>query len=290
MAVSAFAGFSNYNYLEEDIGNYTSISVFKYARNRPNSKPLRTPVGFITLPLPEQLAADHYAMQIGEENMGFAGGLTEKVKGEDLLQIRDTLRERLGTTGGKEVFNGLSASDITNLAVAGLANAPGIGDLSKFITPGVVNTTKATAGYTANPHTTLLFNNVQLRQFTFNWKLSPRSASQSQKLNNIINMIKRLMHPNIAAGGFALDYPNLVTMNFNNDKEGIVKVDYAFIQDFSINATPQGHVYYKGGYPAIIEMSMTLKETRIKTAEDFPGLTAAGDTFNRNQYNDASTK
>jgi hypothetical protein len=77
------------------------------------------------------------------------------------------------------------------------------------------------------------------------------------------------MHPNLALEGFALDYPNLFTVEFENDKEGIIELGYSFCSDFRINPTPSGQVYYKNGYPSIVEMSMTLKEFQIKTAEDF---------------------
>ena len=79
------------------------------------------------------------------------------------------------------------------------------------------------------------------------------------------------MHPSFVGGGFALEYPNLFTVEFNNDKEGIVTVDYAFLQDFQINPTPSGQVYYRNGYPSIVEIAMTFKETKIKTTEDFEG-------------------
>ena len=132
-------------------------------------------------------------------------------------------------------------------------------------------TARATLGVVRNPHTALLFNGVDLRTFTFHWKVSPRSLAQSQKLNSILNTIKRAMHPNLVLGGFALDYPNLFTVEFNNDKEGIVNLGYSFCSDLSINPTPSGHVYYRNGYPSIVEFSMTLKEFQIKTTEDFEG-------------------
>ena len=86
---------------------------------------------------------------------------------------------------------------------------------------------------------------------------------------DIIKFIKQKMHPSLGPGGFSLDYPDLVTASFNNDKEGIANIDYSFIADFHIDPTSQGHIYYKEGYPTFVDMQMTLKEIRIKTAEDF---------------------
>jgi hypothetical protein len=266
MAIASAA--TNLNYLEDDTGINTRINIFKYQRPRPNAKMLRVPISFMTLPLPVNMPSDHYSMNIGEQDLGFLGNATDIKDGADLGKLRESLKEKLNVSG--------VSGDVAALAVGLLAAAPAVSDvLSGIKGLGGLNASgvaQATAGLVKNPHTALLFNNVQLRTFTFQWKLSPRSESQSKNLNSIINMLKRAMHPSFAGGGFALEYPNLFTVEFNNDKEGIVTVDYAFLQDFQINPTPSGQVYYKNGYPSIVEMSMTFKETRIKTTEDFANL------------------
>lgn len=274
----------NINYLEDDTGINTRINIFKYQRPRPNAPLLKVPVNFLTLPLPVQMPDDHYSMQIGQADLGEIGNLTGGQTGESIAQLTETLKERLGTstnigTIGAALGLGLTAAAPTIADLAGgLAAATGRGFGGAAIAAlgqGALNqasaTARATLGLVRNPHTALLFNGVELRTFTFHWKVSPRSQAQSQKLNSILNTIKRAMHPNLTLGGFALDYPNLFTVEFNNDKEGIVNLGYSFCSDLSINPTPSGHVYYRNGYPSIVEFSMTLKEFQIKTAEDFEG-------------------
>lgn len=264
---------TNLNYLEDDTGINTRINIFKYQRPRPNAKMLRVPISFMTLPLPVNMPSDHYSMNIGETDLGFLGNATDIKDGSSTAKLQASLKEKLQVSG----YSG----DVAAIAVGLLASAPLVSDAVKGLTGmGALNVSgvaQATAGIVKNPHTALLFNNVQLRTFTFQWKLSPRSEAQSKKLNGIINQLKRAMHPSFAGGGFALEYPNLFTVEFNNDKEGIVTVDYAFLQDFQINPTPSGQVYYRNGYPSIVEMSMTFKETRIKTTEDFNVNYGAGD-------------
>jgi hypothetical protein len=263
MAIASAA--TNLNYLEDDTGINTRINIFKYQRPRPNSKMLKVPISFMTLPLPVNMPTDHYSMNIGEDNLGFLGNATDIKNGADMGKLQESVKEKLQTSG----YSG----DVAAITVGLLAASPGISDSIKAFGAGAVtNVAQVTAGLVKNPHTALLFNNVNLRTFTFQWKLSPRSEAQSRNLNKIINMLKRAMHPSFAGGGFALEYPNLFTVEFNNDKEGIVTIDYAFLQDFQVNPTPNGQVYYRNGYPSIVEMSMTFKETRIKTTEDFSDL------------------
>jgi hypothetical protein len=256
---------TNLNYLEDDTGINTRINIFKYQRPRPNARMLRVPISFMTLPLPVNMPSDHYSMNIGETDLGFLGNATDIKDGSSKAKLEASLKEKLQVSG----YSG----EVAAMAVGMLAAAPAISDAVKGVFGmgglNISGVAQATAGLVKNPHTALLFNNVQLRTFTFQWKLSPRSEAQSRNLNSIINMLKRAMHPSFVGGGFALEYPNLFTVEFNNDKEGIVTVDYAFLQDFQINPTPSGQVYYRNGYPSIVEMSMTFKETRIKTTEDF---------------------
>ena len=280
MALGAL-GSANINYLEDDAGFKTRINIYKYQRPRPGAKLLVTPQAYLTLPLPMQMPEDHYSMQIGSADLGEIGNLTGGKSGESMGQLEETLKERLGT--------GSTAGTVAAaLGLAAVAADPAIADLAGLVGALKGNTgaaiasqlgqsaltqagknALATLGVVRNPHTALLFNGVDLRTFTFSWRLSPRSQKQSLNLDRIINIIKRAMHPNLTLGGFALDYPNLFTVEFENDKQGIVELGFSFCSDFRINPTPSGQVYYKNGYPSIVEMSMTLKEFQIKTTEDF---------------------
>jgi hypothetical protein len=298
MALGAL-GSANINYLEDDAGFKTRINIYKYQRPRPGAKLLITPQAYLTLPLPMQMPEDHYSMQIGEASLGELGNLTGGQSGESMGQLEQTLKERLGT--GSTAGTAAAA-----LGLGGAMAAPMIADLTGALAlltnkggsaiaiaalQGAMQqaskTAQATLGVVRNPHTALLFNGVDLRTFTFTWKLSPRSQQQSKNLDRIINTIKRAMHPNLTLGGFALDYPNLFTVEFENDKEGIVELGYSFCSDFRINPTPSGQVFYKNGYPSIVEMSMTLKEFQIKTSENFVGGFQMGSAA---QQDDARTK
>lgn len=262
---------SNLNYLEEDTGVNTRIDIFGYKRRRPNEKVTRESKCFITLPLPVNMPNDTYTMSISDVNLDVIGNVLGYKSGTDNQKMIDTMAERLGfEKGGTE-------GKLAAAATAFLGTAPLVSDALKL--PNVTEALQSAAGIVRNPHTALLFQNVRLRTFTFNWQLSPRSEQQSRNLDAIIRTIKGAMHPNLAFNGFALDYPDLFTVNFNNNKEGIVRVDQSFLEDFSVNPTPNGHAYYKNGYPVEVLMSMTFKEIAIKTAEDygqFPDSDRAG--------------
>ena len=273
------------NYLEEDTGTNTRIVAYSYKRPRPNQKIIMKEVAFITLPLPVSMPNDEYSMNVGAVNLGLAGNALNFDINKMPDQMTDTIAERIGLGGNaskeaKQLVGGLAAI---------LAASPGISDLlsRKSGLPAISETAQALTGIVQNPHTALLFNGVNLRTFTFTWRLSPRSEKQSKNLNQIISTLKKAMHPNLMAFNFALDYPDLFKITFNNDKEGIVNVDYSFLKSMSVNPTPAGHAYYKEGYPSVIDLSLTFEEIAIKTAETFdefdPYQTmTSGDVANRN--------
>jgi hypothetical protein len=257
------------NYLEDDTGTNTRITMYNYKRPRPNGKIVLNDYGFITLPLPVSMPNDEYSMNVGAVNLGLAGNALNFDVNKVPDEMTDTIAERIGLSGNsskeaKRIVGGLAAF---------LAASPGVSDLlsRKSGLPAISETAQALTGIVQNPHTALLFNGVNLRTFTFSWRLSPRSADQSRKLNSIINALKRAMHPDLIAFNFALDYPDLFRITFNNDKEGIVEVDYSFLRSMSVNPTPAGHAYYKEGYPAVIDLSLTFEEIAIKTSESFGG-------------------
>jgi hypothetical protein len=254
----------NINYLEEQTSTRTYIDIFQYERPTPQSNMLRFHRGTITLPLPDYMPNDEYSMQLSTADTGALGaGLNAYFGGSDkagaIADLRKTLRERIGTD-----------SDSIANAIAIMDAAPAISDGLRILSPQL----RLSAGLTRNPHMAVLFEGVNLRRLQYKWKLSPRSAAQSRRLDQIINRIQIAMHPNLELGGFALNYPNLVTVKCTNDKKGIVQSDFSFIQDMQVNPTPHGHAYYREGYPSIVEMSLVVDEVRIKTAEDFEGTNA----------------
>lgn len=260
---------SNLNYLEDDLGVCTRINVFSYKRKRPNDKVVRDPLSFITLPLPVNMPSDTYSMAVADTDLGVLGNITgfDPNNANDLSKLTATVAERLGFDPSSD--KGKIASAMATI----IAAAPVVSDAlsSRALGLPIDAVAQAYTGIVRNPHTALLFNNVHLREFTFNWKLSPRSQRQSQTLNQIISTLKKAMHPNLQLGQFALDYPDLFTVNFNNDKEGVVNVDFSFLKSMAVNPTPNGHAYFRDGYPSVIDLSLTFHEIAIKTAEDFDG-------------------
>lgn len=268
-------------YLSGDTSKVTRITLYEYKRVTPGDSAKLSEVGFISLPFPERPPVDSYGMDVQGKSLDIFGNIDLARKADNLLneQTRNdliaglantsmTIAERMGLMGGNDYSKIAGAT-----AAQFLALTPGISDTQ------LGGYAQSLAGIVRNPHTTVLFNGVHLREFSLTWQLSPRDSTQSENIDRIINLLKVSMHPNKTEGfgGFSLDYPNLARVSFDGgDKQGLPEIDYAFITGMTVD--PVHHAYYKGGYPSFINLTISLMETRIKTAEDFRAYSSITNT------------
>ena len=71
-----------------------------------------------------------------------------------------------------------------------------------------------TSGAILNPNLRLLFNNPELRQFTFQFKLSPRSPDEAKTVRKIIRYFKQYMAVRRTAQEFFLVAPHVFKINY----------------------------------------------------------------------------
>lgn len=234
--------------------------------------------GSIILPLPLQLndntnieaqevsstAANFIASSMELKSTGTAGLNFNGMQnlGLDEIQVYTRLMSSLGLSG---------------LASKALKGVPGeiIGALG--------GTAELLNGKAVNPFQTMQFKGVNLKQHSFNWKLSPSTAKESVYLKNIIEKIKGNILPSyVTAAGptqfgahALLKYPAIAMISFYGiDQDYYYKLKPAIITDFNVsyNGGEQLNIY-RGGKPAVIDIAMKLTEMSIHTAEDYGGTT-----------------
>lgn len=129
-------------------------------------------------------------------------------------------------------------------------------------------------GVIKNPHTTAVFDGVQLRTFALTWKFSPRSEPESIELHKIINTIRERIHPKESQ--YALDYPDLVFVEFEGEsKEFLPKFYRSFISAMTVNpSSGEGLAFYKDGAPINIELNLTFNEINIVTRNTIQGTSS----------------
>jgi hypothetical protein len=227
-------------------------------------------IGSVVLPLPSNIE-DTYSIQVNQFEMGSAGALAaDFLSGNGRAVAEDVtnfLKDGLG--------EGMSPGSILSNIKAGSAffgrnalDALGIGGLS-----GAVDVTSGTA---LNPHVALRFEGVNLKNHEFLWTLSPKNEAEAASIRDMINFIRSKILPTYNNGNgdsaisrALLDYPSLVDIYFVGvDQSYLYYFKPAMVSSFKTNYSPNGLAFNRGGRPAVIQMSMSLTEARIHTADD----------------------
>jgi|TARA_R110000744_G_scaffold183396_1_gene302708 hypothetical protein len=142
-------------------------------------------------------------------------------------------------------------------------------------------------GKAPNPHVTAFFKGVELKKHSFSWDLWPQSQADANKLESMVNTLRRDATPNRVGGGLSLTYPyeahcTLITKG----NTFTVMFKPAFITNISLNYTPQGPAFLEDGHAAGMTLTIGLQETDIWLREDYPdglelsdGAKASGNAF-----------
>lgn len=233
----------------------------------------------VTLPIPENLT-DNYSVKVGPYELGLAGALTVDAltnPGTIATDMRNAVNSvmsgNLVEGAGDAVSSALSTfKQASAFAGRNLLDAiPGGGGISAGI--------DIAGGTTINPHVALKFDGIDLKQHTFNWKLSPRNVREAEQIKKITTKIKQAMLPNYKYDGESalsnslLEYPMIVDIFFTGiDQSYFYYFKPVMINTFTTDYSPNGLALNKGGKPAFINMTLTCTEAQIHTRDDITNL------------------
>ena len=128
-------------------------------------------------------------------------------------------------------------------------------------------------GNVVNPHLALLFENVPLKAYSFNWTLSPSNKKESEILMNIIGRLKFHAHPEFSENRLTFNFPDEVHQSIigvpDFGENGSYLFKPAAITNVTVDYTPQGGSYFQGGSPTMVNLSVSLQEAEIFTSVDY---------------------
>lgn len=125
-------------------------------------------------------------------------------------------------------------------------------------------------GIIPNSNLELLFNSPELRQFSFAYRMSPRSKEEARNVKRIIRFFKQGMAPRKQTGqagqaSFFLGTPNVFKLRYKTGKDnsisGLNKFKVCALTGFSVNYAPEGTwAAYDEGQPVTLTMAMQFSE------------------------------
>lgn len=143
-----------------------------------------------------------------------------------------------------------------------------------------------TTGAIANPNLELLFQAPQLREFTFNFLLSPRDEPESIEIKKIIRFFKQGMSVKRASTGVFLKTPNTFKLQYRqkgDDAKGakfLPQIKECALQNFGVNYTPaQNYSTFNNNSMTAYEINMTFKELIPIYDDDYKDLDGNSDEY-----------
>ena len=271
------------------------------AGKTPSKKLAKKPVinlGSILLPIPSNIedsnnvvygdsslnglaAAGVSAVETGMTTLGQAIAGTGKV---DLAAIKSDISNKIeaGLGGGdKETALATAGDIVTKKLISEAVNIFG----QNVTTQQLLS---RNTGEILNPNMELLFSDVTVRNFRFNFKLTPRNPKEAEQVKLIIRAFKRNMAPQAqggvqSAGNFLLRAPNVFKIRYrsgNKDHPFLNKFKQCFLTGVQTTYTGEG-VYstYDDRTPVSILLDLSFKEIQPIYDIDYdsrPGTGAVG--------------
>ena len=124
-----------------------------------------------------------------------------------------------------------------------------------------------------NPNTELLFQGPQLRAFSFNFKMTPRSSKEAESVKAIIKFFKFHMAPKTSDANLFLKAPNIFRIEYFNKGQkhtGINLIKDCALQSCTVNYTPDGtYMSYEDGAMFSYDLQLQFMELIPVYAKDY---------------------
>ena len=274
-------------------GNFQTNRAGRRSSRKLSNKPLIN-AGTILLPIPANLQdTNNVRYDTSSLNGLAAAGVSavQKAVGGD---------GNAATTVGGAIDNiGKGISDFKKNVEIGVGNEDVAIDLiNKQIAASAVNIFGANVsvnqllargnGEVINPNMELLFGGPTLRNFRFNFKLTPRNEKEAEQVKLIIRAFKRNMAPQaqggtLDSGTWFLKTPNVFNLRYRsgrNDHPFLHKFKQCFLSDMQVTYTGEGvYATYDDKTPVSMILDLSFKEIEPIYDIDYdvrPGSNAVG--------------
>ena len=153
-------------------------------------------------------------------------------------------------------------------------------------------------GIIPNSNLELLFNSPTLREFSFQYRMSPRGKEEAREINNIIRFFKQGMAAKkqgakSGAGGasYFLGTPDIFQLSYRttNDSpiKGVNRIKTCALTGFAMNYAADGNwAAYDEGQPVSVIMNMSFKELEPIYDTDYQMDIDASRLANKDQLQD----
>ncbi|HIA11314.1 MAG TPA: hypothetical protein EYO59_00045 [Chromatiaceae bacterium] len=221
-------------------------------------------VGDIILFMPFGVSESYGANWAGGE-LGAVGAAAESIgKVASAAGGAGNIMKGIGA-GGKQILEEINQNALgAGMEIGGKLLGKALGN------DAVAKKALQVAGLAVNPHWELFFEGVNPRSFTFDFKMSPKNATEAQAIQAICRTFKINAAPGTNKDSTRYwTYPHYFEIEYWNADQ-VHKIKPCALTQISINYTATGtnHTFYDG-YPIQTDLSLTFMESVLLTRDDF---------------------
>jgi hypothetical protein len=142
-------------------------------------------------------------------------------------------------------------------------------------------------GTAPNPNPSVAFQGPNLREFGLSWTFFPVSKPESDKLHNVIKILKQSSLPSSASssGAAILNYPDMVQLNFfpwdsgpieGNpwywSEDSIIRIKKCVMNSVSVDYNPSNSpAFFADNKPVAVRLSIGFSEIEYMLSNDWGG-------------------
>lgn len=221
-----------------------------------------------TLYLPQSISFQD-GVEFDEFSLGRVGGATEAAVNNGASLLRATgqgLQQNINAI--MDVFNASPTSDIARLAASRVSKVGG-----EAVQGGVQSALRVTT----NPNKRLLFKEVRIREFSFNFKLIPTSQKEAEEIKRIVTFFRTELYPDDAirvntSSGISIPigykFPNQFNIVFKHrDKDIAHKILPSYLTSMQTTYNPTGMGFFEDGNFTETEITLNFRESRALSKE-----------------------
>ena len=220
-------------------------------------------VGKVFLPMQPEGLAEGNGVDWQDGTAGALEGAAFRTAQSGISAVDDKEKNKfkniataLMTQGSEEAQNLFQRSGISNNDIAAFFAARAVGNNSLF--------TRAT-GKVLNPNLELLFNGPKLRNFSYNFRFTPREEREAREIKRIIKFFKKNMAPQRVPSKLFLKTPNVFKLKYifkgGRQHPFLNKIKMCALQSFNVTYAPDGSfMTYDDGSMTAYNVSMSFGE------------------------------
>ena len=202
--------------------------------------------------------------QAAATNDASALGAAAKIIGDDVKAAAKAILE-------KDFDIGPAGTELSRFAATRAVNR-----FTPVFNPATSNITRMTV----NPNIRTLFNGVNVREFTFQFKLIATSPQEARNIQDIIKLFRTELYPrafNQPVGNLNIEaklgfnFPNAFKIRFNFkgvENANLPKLKVCYLRNMSHTVNPTGGGFKVDGKPNEIDLTLSFVENQTLDQED----------------------